>query len=188
MIYCMPDEDQTDGQINNASVEPHYLYSRLSESNLHILLKQIALYELMRDGFEVIIEPDFPPDHVISWRGYRPDLLGVREQSNGRCYAVVECETHPDKTRFAKKNWREIALQSRLFEEANFTFILAVPVGKISKVTRFRDVWEIWQIDVHSKAIWKIPRIDTAATVKTQQHEKEITVEKPKMKKTSKEQ
>ncbi len=184
----MPNEDQIDEQISNASVEPQYLYSRTGESKLHISLKQIALYELIRSGFEVIVEPDFPPDHVISWRGYRPDLLGVQEQSNGRCYVVVECETHPDKTRFAKKNWHEIALQSRLFEEANLVFILAVPVGKISKVTQFRDIWEIWQIDIRSKAVWKIPRIDPAAVNKTLQHEKEIAVEKQKPKKRSKEQ
>ena len=183
----MPNKDQIEPKMDNTSAEQHYPHSRMNESNLHISLKQITLYELMRDGFEVIVEPDFPPDQIISWRGYRPDLLGIREQSNGRCYVVVECETHPDKTRFAKKNWQEITLQSRLFEEANLTFILSVPVGKISKVTRFRDIWEIWQIDTHSKTIWKIPRTDTA-DVKTLQHEKEITVEKPKPKKTSKEQ
>jgi hypothetical protein len=179
-------EDQTDTQTYStvAAEHQHHIHRRLNESKLHITLKQITLYELIRNGFQVIVEPDFPPGPLIAWRGYRPDLLGVHKTHTGRHYVVVECETHPDKTRFAKKNWHEIALQNRLFEKSDIKFILAVPVGKISKVTQFRDIWEIWQIDINSKTVWKIPCINTA--VKTKQHEEKITI-KNQVKKMNKE-
>lgn len=136
----------------------------MSESPLHISLKQIVAAELQKLGFQVRFEPEEPPKNAVKWRSYRPDLIGVLSRPGETHFAIVECETRPSGTRFARKNWREIEFQSKLFEDTLISFILAVPIGSISKATSFRRKWEVWQINTITNELWKIPRCETGAS------------------------
>ncbi len=131
----------------------------MSESELHIFLKKVVSDVLKSQGFRIIFEPKQPPCELIKWSNYRPDLVGVLSQQNMTKFIIVECETRPDRRRIARKKWREIAFQTRLFENTSTKFILAIPSGKISKVTSLRRNWEIWQINTATREVLKIPHI-----------------------------
>jgi hypothetical protein len=121
-------------------------------------LKQIVSENLIEKGFSIILEPDFPPGEEINWQNYRPDIFGVLKTSGKTHYVIVECETRPNKERFANKKWKEIVIQPKLFDEMSLTLILAVPFGYVSKVTSFGNLWEIWQVNTRKREVIKILR------------------------------
>jgi hypothetical protein len=129
----------------------------LSESELHLSLKQIVADELQNLGYDITFEPKYPPSELVKWRNYRPDLVGILKDQHKTQFVIVECETRPCETSFAKKNWWEIAYQTKLFEDI-IRFILAIPYGNVSKVTPFRRFWELWQINTTTQEIIKISR------------------------------
>jgi hypothetical protein len=133
----------------------------MTESDLHILLKRKAADELERLGFQVFFEPEVSPIKTCDWRSYRPDIFAISRKVGLVKYLIAECETNPCKSRFEKKNWHGISIQTRFFEELSTSYILVVPFGKISDIAMFRLYWEIWQISPASNEIWKIPRCST---------------------------
>lgn len=134
----------------------------MTESDLHINLKKITGNELERLGFQIFFEPEIPPIKGFEWRSYRPDIFAILKRLGIVKYLIVECETNPSKSRFRKKKWQGISFQTRFFEELSASFILVVPFGRISDITIFRCLWELWQINPSTNEIWKIPRLQPA--------------------------
>ena len=129
----------------------------MTESNTHLLMKEIVGNTLDKMGFKIIYEPDYPPIKLISWKNYRPDIFGVKQIENKVQYAIVECETQPSKSKLTNKNWRKIARQTKIFEHSSLLYILAITSESLSKMISFRRFWEIWLINTVTKEVNKIP-------------------------------
>ncbi len=128
----------------------------MAESTLHIDMKTAVASELVREGYEVIEEPPWPPNRFISWEAYRPDLMGLFDREGAEEYAFIECETHPRMPRLLSKNIWRIELQSRIDRQSRLRRILVVPRGKLGAVDpKLRRCCEIWIADKND--LMKIP-------------------------------
>ena len=117
----------------------------VGESAIHRLMKNAVRANLERENYLVVEEPLSPPKSRVSWRSYRPDLLGYRSEDGTEELVLVECETSPSMRRFISKNHASVWFQPTLFREANVRRILAVPQGKLKRVDmKLRHSWEIW--------------------------------------------
>lgn len=129
------------------------------ESELHHSMKSIVRSELERERYLVVEEPLFPPTRRVSWAAYRPDLLGIRSDSDREELVIVECETHPNMKRFASKNFSSVWFEPTVYRDGSIRRILAVPAGSLHSVDlRLRKLWEIWLIGP-TRASQKIPAI-----------------------------
>jgi len=107
----------------------------------------------------VVEEPLYPPADWISWSTYRPDLLGYRSDREAEELVIVECETHPNMSRFGSKNFASLSFQASIFREGSIRRILAVPQGRLAAVDLgLRQHWEIWVLG-RTKPIQKMPRL-----------------------------
>lgn len=117
----------------------------MGESANHRSMKAIVRANLERERYSVVEEPLFPPGSRMSWRSYRPDLLGYKSEAGSEELVVVECETRPNMRRFLSKNHSSVWFEPNLFSEGTVRKILAVPQGKLKKVDmKLRNDWEIW--------------------------------------------
>jgi len=128
----------------------------MPESPLHRSMKAVVASELVRNGYEVIEEPLWPPNRLVSWEAYRPDLLGIAQTDSREEYALVECETRPRTKRLLAKNIWRVELQSRIDRQPRLRRILVVPRGKLGALDlKLRRSCEIWVTDEDD--ILKIP-------------------------------
>ncbi len=117
----------------------------MTESPLHRRMKRIVTKELEGERYALMEEPLFPPSRRVSWKAYRPDLLGYRREDGEEQLVVTECETHPNMKRFAAKNIASLSFQPFLFQRGSIRRILAVPQGKLKSVDLgIRTKWEVW--------------------------------------------
>lgn len=117
------------------------------ESPLHRAMKAIVRNDLARERYAVIEEAQLPPDARISWRSYRPDLVGYRSEDGNEELVLVECETRPNMRRLKAKKSGTVSFQPFLFKHGSVRRILAVPQGKLRSVDlKIRETWEIWVI------------------------------------------
>ena len=117
----------------------------MAESILHLQMKESASRELAGEGYSVFFEPPFAPSRFLSWESYRPDLFGVRATAERQDYALVECETRPSGRKLASKNFRSVAVQTRLNSDLSLRRILVVPRGTLAGVdSSVRLSWETW--------------------------------------------
>lgn len=117
----------------------------MGESATHRSMKNAVRVDLERERYHVIEEPLSPPKSKVSWRSYRPDLMGYRLEEGSEELVLVECETRPNMRRFLSKNHASVWFQPNLFREGNVRRILAVPRGKLKRVDmKLRRKWEIW--------------------------------------------
>jgi len=117
----------------------------MGESATHRAMKDIVKAELERECYSVVEEPLSPPGSKVSWKSYRPDLLGYRSEERAEELVLVECETKPNMRRFLSKNHTSVWFQPNLFKEGEIRKILAVPQGKLKRLDmRLRHRWEIW--------------------------------------------
>src|SRR2546422_9942899 len=98
----------------------------MPESPLHRSMKAVVASELVRDGYEVIEEPLWPPNRLVSWEAYRPDLLGIAQTDSREEYALVECETRPRTKRLLAQNIWRVELQTRSDRQPRLRTILGV--------------------------------------------------------------
>ena len=120
---------------------------RVAESDAHRSMKAVVRKELERARYAVVEEPLRPPGRKVSWRAYRPDLLGYRSEDGKEEIVLVECETHPNMKRFEGKNSSSVWFQPYLFRKGSVRRILAVPQGKLKSVDlRIRNRWEVWVV------------------------------------------
>jgi len=128
----------------------------LSESALHRGMKAVVASELTKEGYEVLEEPLWPPNRLVSWEAYRPDLLGVAQTDSREEYVLVECETRPRTKRLLAKNIWRVELQSKIDRQPRLRRILVVPRGKLGALDlKLRRSCEIWVAD--KADILKIP-------------------------------
>ena len=128
----------------------------MSESALHRGMKAVVASELTKEGYEVIEEPLWPPNRLVSWEAYRPDLLGVAQTDSREEYVLVECETRPRTKRLLAKNIWRVELQSKIDRQPRLRRILVVPRGKLGALDlKLRHSCEIWVAD--KADILKIP-------------------------------
>ena len=119
----------------------------MAESNVHRSMKALVRGELEREHYAVLEEPLYPPGNKVSWRSYRPDLLGYRSMNGVEELVLVECETHPNMKRLHAKNHSSVWFQPYLYRQGSVRRILAVPQGKMRKVDmKIRDMWEVWSL------------------------------------------
>lgn len=131
----------------------------MAESDVHRSMKSIVREELKRERYEVIEEPLFPPSWRISWKSYRPDLLGYRSEGGAEELVLVECETRPRMKRIRAKNFTSVWFQPYLERNGSVRKILAVPQGKLKGVDlRIRDQWEVWVVGGRT-TMQKIPSL-----------------------------
>jgi len=110
-------------------------------------MKAIVKAELVREDYEVIEEPLFPPGERVSWSSYRPDLLGYRSNEGSEELVLVECETRPNMRRLQAKQYRTVSFQTYLSRRGSLRKILAVPQGRLRSVDmRIRSEWEVWVV------------------------------------------
>ena len=129
----------------------------VAESSFHLSMKAMVRSELEYELYSVVEEPPFPPGGRLWWLGYRPDLVGYRGKEVEEEVVLVECETHPNMTRFGAKNHSSVWFQSRLSSPGSVRRILAVPQGKLGAVDlRIRDGWEVWVLG-NGGPVQKIP-------------------------------
>jgi len=110
-------------------------------------MKAVVRSELEQEHYAVVEEPLFPPGDKVSWRSYRPDLLGYRSKDGVEELVLVECETHPNMRRLRAKNYSSVWFQPHLYRQGSVRRILAVPQGEMKKVDmRIRNDWEVWSL------------------------------------------
>ncbi len=137
-----------------------------TESTLHLEMKKAIASHLSDDGFEVTIEPSFPPRQFLRWSSYRPDLVGVRQDHGTVQCFFVECETNPSCERILRKQIDSITWQSLLLEELQISYLLVVPSGKLHRVmsSDLRRVWIVWTYERRSGEIRKFPSLSDGVT------------------------
>ena len=119
----------------------------MAESGVHRSMKAAVRSELEQEHYAVVEEPLFPPGQRVSWRSYRPDLLGYRSKDGVEELVLVECETHPNMRRLRAKNYSSVWFQPYLYRQGSVRRILAVPQGTMKKVDmRIRNQWEVWSL------------------------------------------
>lgn len=119
----------------------------MAESRVHRSMKAVVRSELEQEHYAVVEEPLFPPGDKVSWRSYRPDLLGYRSKDGVEELVLVECETHPNMRRLRAKNYSSVWFQPHLYRQGSVRRILAVPQGEMKKVDmRIRNDWEVWSL------------------------------------------
>ena len=117
----------------------------MTESELHLSMKQMVREQLEVDDYRVIEEPLYPPTRWLHWEGYRPDLLGYKYDIQKEQIAIVECETHPSTKKFVSKNYGSLWFEPSVLRQGSIRRILAIPRGKLSAIDlRLRRQWEIW--------------------------------------------
>lgn len=110
-------------------------------------MKAVVRSELEQEHYAVVEEPLFPPGDKVSWKSYRPDLLGYRSKDGVEELVLVECETHPNMKRLRAKNSSSVWFQPHLYRQGSVRRILAVPQGEMKKVDmRIRNDWEVWTL------------------------------------------
>jgi hypothetical protein len=110
-------------------------------------MKAVVRSELEQEHYAVVEEPLFPPGRKVSWRSYRPDLLGYRSKDGVEELVLVECETHPNMRRLRAKNYSSVWFQPYLYRQGSVRRILAVPQGTMKKVDmKIRNQWEVWAL------------------------------------------
>jgi hypothetical protein len=123
---------------------------------LHRGMKAVVASELTKEGYEVVEEPLWPPNRLVSWEAYRPDLLGIAQTDSREEYALVECETRPTTKRLLAKNIWRVELQARIDRKPRLRRILVVPRGKLGALDlKLRRSCEIWVTD--NADVLKIP-------------------------------
>jgi hypothetical protein len=110
-------------------------------------MKAVVRSELEQEHYAVVEEPLFPPGDKVSWKSYRPDLLGYRSKDGVEELVLVECETHPNMRRLRAKNYSSVWFQPYLYRQGSVRRILAVPQGEMKKVDmKIRNDWEVWTL------------------------------------------
>ena len=123
----------------------------MAESQAHRVMKAIVRRELERQRYVVVEEPPYPPKEKVSWRSYRPDLLGYRSEGGTEEIVIVECETRPNMKRLSEKKSSSVWFQPYLFRRGSVRRILAVPQGRLSAVDmRIRNKWDVWVVGSNS--------------------------------------
>jgi len=135
------------------------------EGRFHQLLKEVALSELGKEGFELYVEPLEPPLERLDWCFYRPDILGLMCSRTRLSLVLVECETNPTTRRMKGKISRirrSFGFQKRLNENHLLRLLLVIPPGVLHRVvnSKIRRLWEIWIISETGKIIHKIPQLE----------------------------
>ena len=133
------------------------------EGSLHQLLKEVAVGELEREGYDLFLEPLESPLERLVWRFYRPDILGLMCNETMSSLILVECETNPRMRRMIEKISKlrqSFAFQKRLNEEHLLRLLLVIPPGVLHRVARpkIRGFWEIWVVSRTGSIIHRIPR------------------------------
>jgi hypothetical protein len=119
----------------------------VAESTVHKTMKAVVRSELEQENYAVVEEPLFPPGRRVSWRSYRPDLLGYRSKDGIEELVLVECETHPNMRRLKAKKHSSVWFQPYLYRQGSVRRILAVPQGTMKKVDmKIRSQWEVWAL------------------------------------------
>jgi hypothetical protein len=125
----------------------HCQSTGVAESAVHRSMKAIVRQELENERYVVVEEPAYPPREKVSWRSYRPDLMGYRSEGGTEQLVLVECETHPNMKRLGTKNFASVWFQPYLFRKGSVRRILAVPQGKLHSVDMsIRAGWEVWVV------------------------------------------
>jgi len=128
----------------------------MPESQLHRDMKAVVASELTKEGYQVVEEPLWPPNRLVAWEAYRPDLLGIAQTDSREEYALVECETRPTTKRLLAKNIWRVELQASIDRQPRLRRILVVPRGKLGALDpKLRRSCEIWVAD--KADILKIP-------------------------------
>lgn len=121
--------------------------------------------ELERERYAVVEEPLRPPEEKVSWRSYRPDLLGYRSEEGNEELVLVECETHPNMRRLHAKNAASVWFQPYLYRRGSVRRIVAVPQGKLRAVDmRIRGYWEVWVLG-KSSVLSRFPLLGATGTL-----------------------
>jgi hypothetical protein len=114
-------------------------------------MKAVVRQELEHERYAVVEEPPFPPGERVTWKSYRPDLLGYRSEGGMEELVLVECETRPNMNRLREKNVSSVSFQPYLFRHGSVRRILAVPQGRLRLVDlRIRNSWEVWVVGTAS--------------------------------------
>lgn len=120
----------------------------MAESSLHKQMKKDACDELLRENYSVLYEPMTASSLMMTWRSYRPDLLGVRTGDGHQDYALVECETRPSTRKLLAKNYASVGVQVMIDCHCSIRRILVVPKGSLSRIdSQTRSSWETWVYD-----------------------------------------
>ena len=136
------------------------------EGSSHQLLKDVALDELGREGYDLYVEPSESPLERLVWRFYRPDILGLIRGRTLLSLVLVECETNPGLRRMMAKMAkirRSLGLQKRLNENHLLRLLLVIPPGALHRVasSSIRRLWEIWIVNETGNILHKIPQLES---------------------------
>jgi len=135
----------------------------MTESGLHLFMKQVAVDALNEEGFLTFLEPEYPPVDHVRWANYRPDIFGVKRTDETDEYVFVECETRPASSLLTRKKISSITVQRELLREANQRLILAIPAGRLRALDmKLRSRWELWLISSRSGEITRVGRAPSA--------------------------
>ncbi len=113
---------------------------------------------MVGEGYNVYVEPPYPPMNSVSWFGFRPDLLGIRDDFQSEGYAMVECETNLRPTTLMNKSAHVIFLQHKIGVKTGFRRILVLPSGRLRNPAYFvvNRNWELWLVNRFSRSVLKI--------------------------------
>ncbi|MCJ7636256.1 MAG: hypothetical protein MUO21_02070 [Nitrososphaeraceae archaeon] len=130
---------------------------------LHEILRNSAIRELQKEGYEIIVEPADSPFQRLNWRSYRPDLLGLFSNDSDFIIIFVECETNPNIRRIMEKTFKlrqSLTLQKRINENHIFRYLLLIPSNSLARINslEIHYFWEIWIVNQVGNVIYKIPR------------------------------
>lgn len=133
------------------------------ESGLHGALKEAAYGRLRDGGFRIYFEPSQSPCPEVGWSSFRPDLFAVRLSRELKEFVLVECETHPSSSSLREKSIKlllHLWLQTDLATPIAFDYVIAMPKGSAHHAFGFRELWDLWIVDVKRKSVVEsIPRI-----------------------------
>jgi hypothetical protein len=133
----------------------------LTESKIHLLMKNVVSRRLESEGYSLYIEPLDPPLKTLFWDHYRPDIVGIKQNQEELDLAIVECETHPseyrilDKTRRIKEFFK---VQERLGQRTRLRMLLVIPPRTLNRINHrsIRKQWKIWIINSKGRVIHAI--------------------------------
>jgi hypothetical protein len=116
--------------------------------------------KLAAEGYNMHLEPTYPPLERLTWIYFRPDVFGIIEKESNLRIVFAECETNPSISKIKNKTFqiKQIVLQKFLGEIYELRLILAIPYGMFSKVnySRIRRLWEIWMINKRGRIVYKV--------------------------------
>jgi hypothetical protein len=132
------------------------------EGIFHVVLKNVAVRELKKEGYKLFIEPRESPFERLVWSLYRPDIFALMVKKHELKIILIECETSPNYKRIMKKTLKiieTINLQKALNEKHIIRYLLLIPPQSLKKVNSLpiRRFWDIWIITKKGEIFCKIP-------------------------------